>query len=1475
MADLAALFASAFRDRVTPGVADSPINRPAKPELRALGSAIASEILSRYQAPVTGVQSRTDATPPGSPSAGQRWIVPAGATGSWSGQAGKVAEWLGSAWAFTAPNAVFSAYVLDEAQLYGYDGTAWKILTGASLGFPTVAAMALVTTAAANIRAIVESDIVARTAYRGRSSNIATIVTETPHGLTPGAKVNIRNLGASSYNADQVAVTVVDYATFTYANSGGNESATADTAGQVDRNGTYVSNGAGGWTWNGDPLLDPAIAAQLGKAETIVADISSLATLTQYVTTTGALSATDANWRSSPMLQAAPGEVYVFSGLGNTGVSSVTFYDASSVALETHVSASNSAVYSGSFTAPASTAFVRFCYGTLGAVPSSFRGSISGAPLYLATRGQAVELIGHATGSGYLGTTGVLASSDTNWINSGFLPVAPDDTIIFTLYGNSAVGNICFYDADKQFISAKIGSSVAPLADVVDGSIRAPAGSAYLRIATASAAFQPTLAQTVKLLTTAAAIWEALRALADRVDSGQSVELIDYATNVGYFGPTGVFTSDGNWVCTSLLPAEAGDAITFKLWGHALVGSICFFDATGTFLSSVVGGVVGSLLAYLFEGVAVAPVDTAYVRISTASATFHPTPTQSARLPVTVGRVWGEVNATANAKFALAPFKAPRQLQLQATDRILLYGDSISSTDYAGYASAMADLTGVSVYAGGFSGYTTAQLAANAQLQRIWDYGARLVVVLIGGNDTGAAGTVGTFGAISGESIVPETDIGADYAGSTLIQAISHIIRKFKARYDNIRVRANLTGSETEAERDAKIAPLLKPVLIFATALPQKRVDSASAYSQAENWERKRRAVIECCDRYEVHCVDLMRATSLDMSVEPYWTAPTDTLNNRGVWFMDGLHPNKYLFRKMAEIIGADMGIATNVDLAFLSPATFAMDQLAAENRVYQRQTASGGGGGLGFGQMAVGASVSVPGQIWARCRSAADGSTILQAPWRAALTRVTGAQTLNIQGVDARLGWFYLDLSGDGTTWQLGTKKIGMGRVVGVAGQSLAVRMLGRVADTATNASLGVSISSNSSVYATYEDLSRTVTTPAWAQPDDASNYDSTFAAEFLRREVAASGVNCALVGHAVGGSWIETWVPSAVANNVAPLRAVLDAVGGFEAFIWFQGHTDAGNGMLFSFYQGYLAEVIADLQAHNVVRGSQFQILLCAIPNIDSPWWGNELQRDVIRQAQLEYAKTHGAIYSQPMNIDLIDGVHQSQAGSVTLGQRFSAALHGTTYSLPALTGTGLAYATASPTAFGQARMDGYGLTASANDNLPPGATWTMEARFSTSTTPASVKVICGQGQKGWIGLAPDGRLIANYTVSGGGDAYVNGTGPTGGGSNPTITDGAMHHVALVVTQNQTKLYLDGALIGAETSEASGIAGDTPFCVGSLNGSSGNIFPGVIDEVAIWFDDHYTTTFTPRTVPLVGTELGLGMVWHLDGNLNCVAPG
>lgn len=76
--------------------------------------------------------SATITTPPGSPSDGDTYIVPSGASGAWSGQTGKIARWsarLGTpAWEFFTPKKGWETWV-DGSGLNGqrwrYSGTAW------------------------------------------------------------------------------------------------------------------------------------------------------------------------------------------------------------------------------------------------------------------------------------------------------------------------------------------------------------------------------------------------------------------------------------------------------------------------------------------------------------------------------------------------------------------------------------------------------------------------------------------------------------------------------------------------------------------------------------------------------------------------------------------------------------------------------------------------------------------------------------------------------------------------------------------------------------------------------------------------------------------------------------------------------------------------------------------------------------------------------------------------------------------------------------------------------------------------------------------------------------------------------------------------------------------------------------------------------------------------------------------------------
>lgn len=76
--------------------------------------------------------------PPGSPTDGAAYIVATGATGLWAGQDGKIALYY-AGWRFKTPQSGWRAFIVDEAIVAEYSGTAWGApRTLAALG--TVAA---------------------------------------------------------------------------------------------------------------------------------------------------------------------------------------------------------------------------------------------------------------------------------------------------------------------------------------------------------------------------------------------------------------------------------------------------------------------------------------------------------------------------------------------------------------------------------------------------------------------------------------------------------------------------------------------------------------------------------------------------------------------------------------------------------------------------------------------------------------------------------------------------------------------------------------------------------------------------------------------------------------------------------------------------------------------------------------------------------------------------------------------------------------------------------------------------------------------------------------------------------------------------------------------------------------------------------------------------------------------------------------
>lgn len=72
------------------------------------------------------VISRVVATPPVAPVDGDRYIIPAAATGVWTGLTGQVAVQNAGAWAYYPPKTGWLCYIENEAVLSAYKPAGWS-----------------------------------------------------------------------------------------------------------------------------------------------------------------------------------------------------------------------------------------------------------------------------------------------------------------------------------------------------------------------------------------------------------------------------------------------------------------------------------------------------------------------------------------------------------------------------------------------------------------------------------------------------------------------------------------------------------------------------------------------------------------------------------------------------------------------------------------------------------------------------------------------------------------------------------------------------------------------------------------------------------------------------------------------------------------------------------------------------------------------------------------------------------------------------------------------------------------------------------------------------------------------------------------------------------------------------------------------------------------------------------------------------
>ncbi len=86
-----------------------------------------NEALSLLDGLVQGaVKSRVLATPPATPSDGDRYLVATTATGAWTGQEGTLALRMDGAWRFLTPHEGWTLWIDNEDVLVAFDGSTWS-----------------------------------------------------------------------------------------------------------------------------------------------------------------------------------------------------------------------------------------------------------------------------------------------------------------------------------------------------------------------------------------------------------------------------------------------------------------------------------------------------------------------------------------------------------------------------------------------------------------------------------------------------------------------------------------------------------------------------------------------------------------------------------------------------------------------------------------------------------------------------------------------------------------------------------------------------------------------------------------------------------------------------------------------------------------------------------------------------------------------------------------------------------------------------------------------------------------------------------------------------------------------------------------------------------------------------------------------------------------------------------------------------
>lgn len=352
-------------------------------------------------------------------------------------------------------------------------------------------------------------------------------------------------------------------------------------------------------------------------------------------------------------------------------------------------------------------------------------------------------------------------------------------------------------------------------------------------------------------------------------------------------------------------------------------------------------------------------------------------------------------------------------------------------------------------------------------------------------------------------------------------------------------------------------------------------------------------------------------------------------------------------------------------ELALTQPRAYA---------THQRTSNSGGAWSKGTGPVPFTINPSEPvSRFEMRLRDASSPATVL-VDWAVATPPLAaGSQTIQPL-LPAGLYDYLVDFRANEDDQSIVSTAVPVrvGEVLAIAGQSWAQDLLTPVpsGDPTTIASAGLTISPWGRIFAAYAtnggafpavpDFGETNYPPtSWDLPSDSGTWDGTGTVELFNRIIALLGVPVGLVGYAVGGTGIDTWLPGYAGTGTAHYEKLIEIIASSgtapDTFLWFQGHYESKNGNTGANYALQLAQLRTEL-GNDIPSLATARWVMASIPGIGA-YSGSVAAINDIRAGAIGYAAANAAT---TQHVDALDAtqdadlVHAAQDGNIAFARQ-----------------------------------------------------------------------------------------------------------------------------------------------------------------------------------------------------------------------------